>query len=1136
MSSSRLSALLDGILEAGWLAAIIVTPLLFNIYSSRVFEPDKLTTLRSIALAMSAVWLLRWFEERGNEQERRITWRTPLILPTLFTVLVYLVSNLFSLTPAISFFGSYQRLQGTFTTLSYIVVFLIILDRMRTRAQVDRFITTLILNSLPIALYGFVQHSSRDPLPWGGDVTQRVASNMGNPIFVAAYMIMIAPPTLSRIVGSFRAILTEEETGAADVLRAAAYIFIFLVQVISIWYTESRGPLAGLLGGLGLWAFLGLLTLQQSACKKSSFKPGELLADLGRGAAFVLGGLAASGAVAGLAYFIARGLVMPGSEMPQWVAVLGGGLVFAGSWLGFIVNGQGWRWLWISALLIAVLFSAGFLTINLVEPVHAWSQEQPWLGRLDDVLQVESGTGKVRSLIWEGAVDLILPHEPIVYPATTEQPEERPDRFNALRPLIGYGPESMYVAYNRFYPPVLGHYESRTASPDRSHNETLDALVITGAAGFAAYIWLFASLFTLGLRWLGLLPDGWRRTLFWILLGLGAAATVAAVIPTVGAHFFGLAIPVGMVGGLFLYLVIYGFSVYWQKESTPSTSPHFALLIGILSAFVAHLIEINFGIAIAATRTTFWALAGVFILLGQQKIAEGEEIAAAEQAQQNERAKRRRRRRAPERRSIPAWLWPSLGAALIGALMLGTLAYDFVNNVERLTEPLQIFWRSLTVIAHGAPRSSWGIMMVFGVTWAAIGLLTISEMVKRKAFSERQSDVWAALLVVMVVALAVGALFGLSLAGRHARIANTQVQTIAEAIRLADYVAGQMTAYYLFLAAMLVLGGLALMGERPIPARWGSEFSAAIGLVLLVLVPIAAYRLNLRPIHADIVYKQADPWDQSGQWQVSVEYYQHAIDLVPREDFYHLYLGRAYLEYATALPDASQQDLVMRNTEQVLLQAQALNPLNTDHSANLARMYSRWSGLPAGQQNSQTLAELSSHYYAVATKLSPNNAILWNEWARLYHWVLRDEEGFQQTIDRSLEVDPEFDQTWLLVGDVRAESGDLEGAAEAYRAALELKPDQPVVWSALGRIYLQLGRNEDAIEAFSRALEQAPAAGEAWDWHRLLAAAYYQAGFPEQAMAEAQLALQTAPEEQQALVMQLLEQMQGQPLQQGVTP
>ncbi len=1129
MNTTRFSAVLDGILEAGWLAAIIVTPLFFNIYSSRVFEPDKLTTLRSIALVMAAVWLARWVEERAAGAGRlRFSWRTPLVLPTLFTVLAYLISTAFSVTPYTSFFGSYQRLQGTFTTLSYIVIFLIILDRMRTRAQVDRFITTLILNSLPIALYGFVQHARRDPLPWGGDVTQRVASNMGNPIFVAAYMIMAAFPTLARAVDAFRSLLTDEKAGTSEVLRAAAYIFIFLVQVISIWYTHSRGPLMGLVMGLAVWAFLGLLALRRAALREVPH-PTDLLEDVRAGITFGLGSIAGAGVVGAGLLLVLRGVAQTNPSL-QWAPAVGALLVLAGSWLAFIVNGRGWRWLWASALVTVLLFAAGFLTVNLAEPVHAWAQEQPWMGRLDEVLQAETGTGKVRSLIWEGALRLILPHEPIRYPPTTADPTGHPDPFNVIRPLVGYGPESMYVAYNRFYPPLLGHYESRTASPDRSHNETLDSLVITGLLGFAAYLWLFGSLFYYGLSWLGWIPDSSRRRLFFILLVTGALAAVAAVIPTVGPHFFGLAIPVGMVLGMLAYLVVCGF---FSPESLPAAHPHQILLIGILSAFVAHLVEINFGISIASTRTTFWTLAAVFVLLGTQAIAEQEERPAAPQMAPSPKPKKKRRRRpvappppAPSP-AVPQWLWPALGSALIGALILGTLSYDFVNNVERLSNPAQIFWRSLTVIAIGGPpRSSLGILLVFGMAWGMTALLTVTQMAHRGVFGGRPGDLWSAVVIVLLVSLTVGMTFGLLLAGRHAAVLRMTVQNVNDLLRLAEYIAGQIGAYYGFLAWVILLGGLALAGERRMPKAWGTVWGPMALVVLLPLAVFSAVQANLRPIRADIIYKQADPWDRSGQWGAAVPHYQRAVQLAPHEDFYYLYLGRALLEAATTTTDTAQQEAILRETERVLLQAQALSPLNTDHSANLARMYQRWADLPAGQAQRETLLALASRYYEAATSLSPNNAILWNQWATLYYYNMRDEEGFWERINHSLEVDDGFEQTWLIVGDARAMKGDLAGAAEAYRKALEIQPSMPQVWNALARVYLQQGQNDQAVEALTRSLELDPAGSWAWDAHRLLAIAYYQMGLPEMALAEAQTALQMAPEDQKPAIEQLIGQLQ----------
>ena len=357
MNSTKLGTFCDKILEIGWLLAVIITPLFFNVYSSRVFEPDKLTTLRTIAVVMTAVWLVKYIEERAaGRQGIKLDWRTPLVLPTLFTVVVYLLSTILSVTPRVSFLGSYQRLQGTYTTLSYIVLFLIILQGLRTRAQLDRLITVLIVNGLPVALYGLIQHNRLDPLPWGGDVTQRVASNMGNPIFVAAYLIMVFPLTVGRIAESFKAILTEEEANWADIPRAAGYIFTAAVELIAIYYAQSRGPLLGLIAS---FYFMFLLLALSSRTRL--------------------------GAISALSIVIVIGLIV-----------------------GFLI------------------------IVNIPGGPLQHLQNAPWMGRLGSVFDFEGGTGKVRALIWDGMVHLILPHEPIQYPDghPTESGHKKPPKGN----------------------------------------------------------------------------------------------------------------------------------------------------------------------------------------------------------------------------------------------------------------------------------------------------------------------------------------------------------------------------------------------------------------------------------------------------------------------------------------------------------------------------------------------------------------------------------------------------------------------------------------------------------------------------------------------------------------------------------
>ncbi len=94
--------------------------------------------------------------------------------------------------------------------------------------------------------------------------------------------------------------------------------------------------------------------------------------------------------------------------------------------------------------------------------------------------------------------------------------------LDPLRTVIGWGPESMFVAYNQVYPPTLANVEARGASPDRSHEAYLDELVTKGVLGLISYLFVLISFFALAWRLARRVQD-WRTQVLVI-------ACVAAVV------------------------------------------------------------------------------------------------------------------------------------------------------------------------------------------------------------------------------------------------------------------------------------------------------------------------------------------------------------------------------------------------------------------------------------------------------------------------------------------------------------------------------------------------------------------------------------------------------------------------------
>lgn len=1244
---SKLSRWCDGVIEAGWLAAIILTPLFFNIHSDRVFEPDKLAILRSIALLMLGLWLVKMVDqERWTDVKSRLltrgegsVWRMPFILPVILLVLVYLISTLFSVTPAISWAGSYQRLQGTYTTLSYIIVFLVTVSTMRTSAQARRLVTAVIITSIPIAFYGLLQHFDLDPLPWAGDTTQRVAGHMGNAIFIAAYLIMAVPLTLSRIIVSFNNILNDEELSAADVVRSSIYIFTLAIQLITIYWSGSRGPWIGLFVGLFAYVLIVLVALRNAAGENGRFQP----KDGGKALLLVLsGGIAL--AIFSFLLTSLRGTLGISPAMSSFVAfVLAVGFVILVIFI-MIAAQQGWRWLWLSWIILSVVLALWLVAFNLpsettdsfdntpvVGPIFDTLEE--WrslstIGRLGTILEADSGTGRVRTLIWEGVLELISFHEPLAFPDGSE------DTFNVLRPFIGYGPEAMYVAYNRYYPPELATVEARNASPDRSHNETFDALVITGWFGLLAWQFLYISAFYYGFKWLGVLTTR-RDSVLLIGLWIGMGAVVALIFAQLlGAVYLGVAFPFGSIVGLILYLIY--FALFGTQPEDEATKRPFAanrmLMIGLVAAILAHYVEIHFGIAIASTRTHFFLYLGVMFVLGHllpqhepTAVTTTTEETSEESTPIPKKGKKRRGRKGTRRMPRPAtnglFSGPLMLSLFVMTLIVGTIGFQYTTYAQpedrtfESTADLpvgEIIQQSFFIDSGKGFVDSPFIFVMLVLAWALGCILIVSEMVKdgeleisptiqlkdskrmmitavlaavgiialgvrlfvqpgpaagsafllgrsllaaygvgalltaallyiKSPSSQFISGVlavigaagalpvlmaggwWQALLILglngwlyvqvrdgrwgqvldKTAVLAVGS-FGIAMLYTflHALVFRNSlffqptrpIETLSEyRILESGQAAFFVTLYFLFVFGLIVaLGTLSASSQissvrtpgRSV-AMWGT---AVVAILLLWLIP----RTNLQVIQADMIFKrgrffdaQATSTGDEDLWTSAIAIYDRSIGLAPNEDYYYLFLGRAFLENSTISTDEQQRVALLQEAEARLQDAQKINPLNTDHTANLARLNTRWIGFVESDEQKQSHLRAAESYYRDALALSPQNSIIRNEYARLIYDLRQDCDESVDLFQESLDIDPYFSDTYFWLVDTYIRCGQAEESEEVRQGyydealqvieeGLEIDSKNARAWLRASQLYAELGRPEEGIDALNRVRELDP--------------------------------------------------------------
>ncbi|MFO0793087.1 MAG: tetratricopeptide repeat protein [Candidatus Brocadiaceae bacterium] len=224
-------------------AIIIIVPLVFDIRIYSVFDLSKLTVLYLLSLGIIGVWSIK----RVSKSDFRF-FNTPLDIPMLAYIGVFILTTILSINPLMSLFGTYKRFEGLTATLCYVFLYYTVVNFVTTRKRLYYLIISIIATAVLASFYGIAQHLGLDIFSWSNFEARRVFSTFGNPVFFSAYLVMSLPLAVALFFNN------NFQPVKPQVLKSSPIIWLFftlsLIMYATFWLTNTRACFVALLGGL----------------------------------------------------------------------------------------------------------------------------------------------------------------------------------------------------------------------------------------------------------------------------------------------------------------------------------------------------------------------------------------------------------------------------------------------------------------------------------------------------------------------------------------------------------------------------------------------------------------------------------------------------------------------------------------------------------------------------------------------------------------------------------------------------------------------------------------------------------------------------------------------------------------------
>ncbi|MCX6817112.1 MAG: O-antigen ligase family protein [Candidatus Beckwithbacteria bacterium] len=219
----NLNKICSKVIEFSFYALFIIVPLILTPYNYELFEFNKMLTVYFLTVIIASAWIIKMIVNK-----KILISRTPFDIPLVLFLLSQILSTVFSIDVHTSLWGYYSRFHGgLISTICYLTLYFAFVSN---NISVKKSLKVILSTAVIVSLYAIAEHFGIDKTIWVQDVQSRVFSTLGQPNWLAAYLIALVP--LSRWLAPIFLLtiyFTKSQSGLGATLITLFLIFVFFL-------------------------------------------------------------------------------------------------------------------------------------------------------------------------------------------------------------------------------------------------------------------------------------------------------------------------------------------------------------------------------------------------------------------------------------------------------------------------------------------------------------------------------------------------------------------------------------------------------------------------------------------------------------------------------------------------------------------------------------------------------------------------------------------------------------------------------------------------------------------------------------------------------------------------------------------